>query len=119
MKDKEQEIYLDNAATTRVCDSAAKAVLGAMQNDFGNPSSKHVRGLDAEKIIKNAARTIAETLDVKPSEIVFTSGGTESNNTALIGAALAAKRRIARMIDRNADAARRLLRRGKPAGRVR
>ena len=93
MKANAQEIYLDNAATTRVCDSAAKAVLGAMQIDFGNPSSKHVRGLDAERIIKNAARTIAETLDVKPSEIVFTSGGTESNNTALIGAALAAKRR--------------------------
>ncbi|MCR5520716.1 MAG: cysteine desulfurase [Lachnospiraceae bacterium] len=87
------EIYLDNAATTRVCDAAAQAALDAMQTDFGNPSSKHVRGLNAGKIIKNAAKTIAETLDVKPGEIVFTSGGTESNNTALIGAALAAKRR--------------------------
>lgn len=86
-------IYLDNAATTRVCDAAAKAVLDAMQTDFGNPSSKHVRGLDAGNIIKNAAKTIAETIDVKPGEIVFTSGGTESNNMALVGAALAAKRR--------------------------
>ena len=80
------EIYLDNAATTRACDAAAQAALDAMQTDFGNPSSKHVRGLNAGKIIKNAAKTIAETLDVKPGEIVFTSGGTESNNTALIGA---------------------------------
>ncbi|MCR5431559.1 MAG: cysteine desulfurase [Lachnospiraceae bacterium] len=87
------DIYLDNAATTRVCEEAAKAALEAMQTDYGNPSSKHIRGLDAEKLIKNAAKTIADTLDVKPGEIVFTSGGTESNNMALIGAALAAKRR--------------------------
>ena len=93
MKDRTQEIYLDNAATTRVCDAAAQAALSAMQTDWGNPSSKHDRGLDAEKILKNAAATIADTLDVKPGEIVFTSGGTESNNMALIGAALAAKRR--------------------------
>ena len=89
----DKEIYLDNAATTRVCDAAAQAVQRAMQTDWGNPSSKHDRGLDAEKLIRNAAVTIADTLDVKPGEIVFTSGGTESNNMALIGAALAARRR--------------------------
>jgi len=87
------EIYLDNAATTKVCERAAQAALNAMRSDYGNPSSKHTRGLDAEKIIKNATRKIADSISAKPGEIVFTSGGTESNNMALIGAALAAKRR--------------------------
>ncbi len=87
------EIYLDNAATTKVCKIAVQAALNAMQTDWGNPSSKHTKGLDAGNIIKNSAKTIAETIDVKPTEIVFTSGGTESNNMALVGAALAAKRR--------------------------
>ncbi|MCR5829138.1 MAG: cysteine desulfurase [Lachnospiraceae bacterium] len=87
------DIYLDNAATTKVCEEAAQAAMNAMMTDYGNPSSKHTRGLDAEKIIKNATRIISGSIGAKPSEIVYTSGGTESNNMALIGAALAAKRR--------------------------
>jgi len=64
-----------------------------MRQDWGNPSSKHMKGVEAERIVKEAAKTIADTIGASNREIVFTSGGTESNNYALIGAALAAKRR--------------------------
>lgn len=86
------EAYLDNAATTRVSDKAVEIVEKVMMQDYGNPSSKHIKGFDAEQYIKNTAKIIADTLKVQPKEIVFTSGGTESNNMALIGAALANKR---------------------------
>ncbi|MBO5573822.1 MAG: aminotransferase class V-fold PLP-dependent enzyme, partial [Clostridium sp.] len=87
------EAYLDNCATTRVFDSVREAVDYCMTENYGNPSSKHRRGMEAEKLIREAREIIAGTLKVKEKEIVFTSGGTESNNMALIGTALAAKRR--------------------------
>lgn len=81
------EAYLDNAATTRVSEKAAEIAEKVMKEDYGNPSSKHIKGFDAEQYIKNSAKIIADTLKVQPKEIIFTSGGTESNNMALSGAA--------------------------------
>lgn len=83
------EVYLDNAATTRVCDEACKAVVNAMQTDYGNPSSLHRKGMEAESYIRKTKETIARVLHVEEKEILFTSGGTESNNMALMGAARA------------------------------
>ncbi|MBO4559463.1 MAG: aminotransferase class V-fold PLP-dependent enzyme, partial [Lachnospiraceae bacterium] len=87
-----REAYLDNAATTRTSDAVAKVVEEMMLEDYGNPSSKHYKGFEAQQKIKEATEIIAASLKVQPKEIVFTSGGTESNNMALIGAALAHRR---------------------------
>lgn len=86
------EAYLDNAATTKVFDSVKDIMIETFTSHFGNPSSMHQLGIDAEKYIKDAKELIAKSLKVDAKEIVFTSGGTESNNLALIGAALANKR---------------------------
>ena len=86
------EAYLDNAATTPVF-SEVKEIMGkVMEEDFGNPSSRHTKGIVAEQYIKEAAEIIAGGLKCQPKEIIFTSGGTESNNMALIGTALANQR---------------------------
>ena len=87
------EAYLDNAATTRALDEVADIVKRVMTEDFGNPSSLHGKGFEAEQYIRTAKESIAATLKCDVGEIVFTSGGTESNNHALIGTALANKRR--------------------------
>lgn len=86
------EAYFDNSATTKVFDSAKEAVIEAMSVDYGNAAAKHMKGVNAENIIKNAKTEIAKSLKVQEKEILFTSGGTESNNMALIGTALANKR---------------------------
>ena len=86
------EIYFDNAATTRVYDGVCQVMVEAMQSNFGNPSSLHMKGVDAERYIKNTREIIARTLKVDEKEILFTSGGTESNNMALIGGAMANQR---------------------------
>ena len=86
------ESYLDNAATTRVYDTVKEACINAMCVDYGNPSSKHRKGMQAEVMIKEATELIAKSLKVEPKELIFTSGGTESNNMALIGAAMANQR---------------------------
>lgn len=86
------EAYLDNAATTRPFESVKNIMLRTMEEDFGNPSSMHQKGVDAEKYIKKAREIIARSLKAEPGEIIFTSGGTESNNMAVIGTALANKR---------------------------
>ena len=86
------DIYMDNSATTKVADEVKEIVLKVMTEDFGNPSSKHIKGVEAEKYIKYAKQIIASSLKVKDKEIFFTSGGTESNNLAIIGAANAYKR---------------------------
>ena len=87
------ECYLDNSATTRVCREAMEKVIECMEKDYGNPSSKHIKGVDAEQYIRTAADIIAKTMKCEAKEILFTSGGTESNNTAIIGAVNANKRR--------------------------
>ena len=86
------EIYFDNSATTRPYDEVIEAVVNAMKTDYGNPSSMHLKGLDAEHIVKDAAESVWRILKCLPEEVVFTSGGTESNNMAIIGSALAKKR---------------------------
>ncbi len=84
-----KEIYLDNSATTRAYDSVGDLVRKVMCEDYGNPSSMHVKGMQAEKYIKETQETLAKLMKVQPKEIFFTSGGTESDNLALIGAARA------------------------------
>ncbi len=86
------EAYFDNSATTKVLEPVKEIVIKTMMEDYGNPSSKHKKGLDAERYIKEAAETIAGTLKVAAKEIVFTSGGSESNNMAIIATAMANKR---------------------------
>lgn len=88
-----KEAYLDNSATTKVFDSAAQIVLKTMKEDFGNTSSLHLKGVTAENYIKEARSNIAKEMKINEKELIFTSGGTESNNMALIGAAMANQRR--------------------------
>ncbi len=86
------EIYLDNSATTRVAPEVIELMNRIMSEDYGNAASLHQKGVDAEKYIKKAKEQIASTLKVDTRTIYFTSGGTESNNWAIIGTALANKR---------------------------
>ena len=86
------EIYLDNSATTRCFDEVAQIVQQVMLDDYGNPSSMHNKGLEGENYIRKAKEIIAKNLKVNEKEIFFTSGGTESDNLALIGSAMANKR---------------------------
>ncbi|MBE7016175.1 MAG: cysteine desulfurase [Ruminococcaceae bacterium] len=85
-------VYLDNASTTKPCKQAIEAAMGAMEN-FGNPSSMHKLGIVAEKIIDEAKISISKVLGVDKKTIYFTSGGTESNNTAILGYAFANRKR--------------------------
>lgn len=87
------EAYLDNSATTRTADPVVQIMIEAMQVNYGNPSAKHMKGVEAENYVKEAASIIAKSLKVLDKEILFTSGGTESNNTAIIGTAMANKRK--------------------------
>lgn len=84
--------YLDNSATTKVSEAATKKAVELMRENFGNPSSLHSFGFEAEKELVHARETIAELIGAKENEIYFTSGGTEANNLALMGAAEAKKR---------------------------
>lgn len=81
------QIYLDNAATTKMSDYAIQAMLPYMNDIFGNPSSLHSAGQRANEALTNARERIAHLLNAKPSEITFTSGGSEADNQALISAA--------------------------------
>ncbi len=83
------EVYLDNSATTRCFDEVAQLMCKVMCEDYGNPSSMHQKGVEAEKYLRYSHETIARILKVNEKEIFFTSGGTESDNIALIGAAMA------------------------------
>lgn len=87
------EVYLDNSATTKCSESVCAAVTQAMTETYGNPSSLHQKGLDAENIIKHSIQQIGRILKASEKEILFTSGGTESNNLAVIGAAMANRRK--------------------------
>lgn len=87
------EIYLDNAATTRVCPEAAEAAANAMLNAYGNPSSTHGKGREAKKLLDAARRSVASALGCAPGELAFTSCGSESDNWALLSGAWAASAR--------------------------
>ncbi|MBQ5559500.1 MAG: cysteine desulfurase [Lachnospiraceae bacterium] len=87
------EAYLDNAATTCPFPQVRDIMMETMENEYGNPSSLHMKGVNAEQYVKQARKVIAKALKVTEKEIIFTSGGTESNNQALIGAAMANHRK--------------------------
>ncbi|MCT7693582.1 MAG: aminotransferase class V-fold PLP-dependent enzyme, partial [Lactobacillus iners] len=82
-----KNIYLDNAATTPVSPSVAARINDEMLDDFGNASSQHYFGRKARAAVEVARKIIADSINAKANEIVFTSGGTESNNTAIYGIA--------------------------------
>lgn len=92
------ECYLDNSATTAVTPEVAALAARIMTEQYGNPSSLHRRGFWAERALTEARGQVAAVLRCRPEEIVFTSGGTESNNLALLGAARAARRRGNRIV---------------------
>ena len=87
------EAYLDNSATTACFEEVAQLMHKIMCEDYGNPSSMHHKGVEAEKYLRDATKTLADLLKTDEKEILFTSGGTESDNIALIGTAMANHRR--------------------------
>lgn len=86
------EVYFDNAATTRIIPEVRDIMLETMDNEYGNPSSMHLKGVGAEKYIRYARNEISRLLKCEAKEITFTSGGTEANNLALMGIAFANQR---------------------------
>ena len=87
------EIYLDNAATTRVCPEAAETAYKVMTEEYGNPGSTHAKGRSARKLLDRARQQVAQAMGAREGEIFFTSGGTESDNWALRSAAAALGRK--------------------------
>jgi len=98
-----REIYLDNSATTRVLPEVAAVMTQVLTETYGNPSSLHARGVEAEKILDEARRFLAACCQVKESGLLFTSGGTEANNLALKGAARRRARRGRHIITTKAE----------------
>lgn len=92
------EIYLDNSATTRCFPEVAELMTKIMCEDYGNPSSMHHKGVEAESYVRYAKETLAKILKVSEKEILFTSGGTESDNIAIMGVAMANHRAGRHMI---------------------
>ncbi len=92
------EHYLDNSATTAVCANAAEKAYRIMTQIYGNPSSLHIKGMQAEHELNTARKIVAKSLGAESKEIFFTSGGTEANNTALFGVAQARKRQGKKII---------------------
>ncbi|MBR5437792.1 MAG: cysteine desulfurase [Clostridia bacterium] len=90
--------YLDNSATTRVCEKAKNEMIYALENCWGNPSSLHEKGIEADALLLKARETVARALSCTKEEIFFTSGGTEGNNLAVFGAAYANRRKGNRVI---------------------
>ena len=93
-----QMIYLDNSATTRPSPAAAEAAERMIREDFGNPSSLYKIGLDAEKVVKAARKAVAGSFGASADEAFFTSGGTESDDTALFGVWESRKKQGSRII---------------------
>src|SRR5262245_32494804 len=85
--DERAEVYLDNAATTRVDDEAAAAMVQAMTLAFGNPSSAHRKGAEAARLLEQARERLAGALRADPRDLYFTSGGTEANAIGVLGVA--------------------------------
>ena len=105
------DIYLDNAATTRVCPEAADIAYKVMTEQYGNPSSTHARGREAKKLLDSARREVSLCLGCQPKELVFTSCGSEADNWALLSGAYAASAKGGHVISSMAehDAVRRSL----------
>ena len=87
-----KQIYFDNSATTKICAEALEEYVAVSQNTYGNPSSLHGLGFEAEKIIGNASAEILSTLGAKDSEVIFTASGSEANNLAILGRAYSKER---------------------------
>ena len=87
------EVYLDNAATTRVCPEAADIAYKTMLNNYGNPSSTHTKGREAKAVLDNARKQLAVALDCAPGEVYFTSCGSEGDNWAIINGAESMRRK--------------------------
>ena len=100
---EERMAYLDNAATTRVCDEAARAAVEMMQSCYGNPSSLHRLGAASARRLAEAREAVAQLLGCQPECVYFTSGGSESNNLAILGAAQAKKRRADEIVTTTAE----------------
>ena len=96
-------IYLDNCASTRPYDEVAKKVYDVMTNEYANSAALHRFGFNSEKIVRESAQIIADSLDVKPEEIIFTSGASESNNMAIIGSTKVHKRQGNHIITTNIE----------------
>ena len=92
------EVYLDNSATTKMCSQAKEKLLEAIDNSWGNPSSLHRKGIEADMLLLCARRAVAKALSADEKEVVFTSGGTEGNNLAIFGAAHQNRRKGNRVI---------------------
>lgn len=92
------QAYLDNSATTRVCEEAAQEMLYTLTEGYGNPSSLHAKGFEAEQLLKKARARVAKRIGCEPEEVFFTSGGTEANNLALFGVAQSLSRRGCRIV---------------------
>ena len=92
------QAYLDNSATTPLCGAAKQWMLTAMDTAWGNPSSLHDVGYEAEKLREKARAAVAAALGCKPKCLTFTSGGTEANNLAVFGAAAALRRKGNRVV---------------------
>jgi cysteine desulfurase len=95
---KNSIVYLDNSATTQVCTESAQIAAEVMTIHYGNPSSNHAMGMQAEKIIVSAKQSISHAIGCNTDEVFFTSGGTEANNLAIFGTVNALKRRGKRII---------------------
>ena len=91
-------VYLDNSATTRQSEDVTRAEIEAAEQVFGNPSSLYRPGLEAEKFVRSCRGSVSRLIGASPEEICFTSGGTESDNTAIYGAVRALKRQGNRVI---------------------
>lgn len=91
-------VYLDNSATTKPCKTAISRITQSLEQDWGNPSSLHLLGLQAAESVERTREAVASLLRCRADEIYFTSGGTESNNTALIGAVKAREKRGRRIV---------------------
>ena len=98
-----REIYLDNCATTATDPDIAAIALDLMTTSYGNPSSLHKKGLEAQLLLEQARGRLATAIGCQPEEVYFTSGGTEANNLALIGAFSAGKRRASRVVGGKAE----------------
>lgn len=96
-------VYLDNSSTTRQYDEVSEFMFKLMKEDFGNPSSMHRLGINAEKVLKKARNQIGQSLKVAEEDVFFTSGGTEADNTAVFGSAQARKRYGNKLITTNVE----------------
>ncbi len=94
----EKTVYLDNSSTTKPCAACISQINEALSNDWGNPSSLHLMGFDAEKRIRSVREGVAKLIHSNTDEIYFTGSGTEGNNTAIFGAAHARKKRGNRIV---------------------